>query len=129
MKTGKRKVSHLRSSKMKVVYICGPYTGSGETSKIGNILVAKNAAIDIWSMGHAVVCPHMNTMDFELHDIGSSIPYETWIEGDLAILKRCDAVVILPGWEASRGAKEEVQFALANKIPIYYWPDVKELVK
>ena len=44
------------------------------------------------------------------------------MRGDLDMIRRCDAIVMMPGWEASKGADREHSLALSMRLPIYYWP-------
>jgi hypothetical protein len=44
---------------------------------------------------------------------------ETWLKGDLELLKRCDAVWALPGWDTSIGATGEVNHAKSLNIPVF----------
>lgn len=41
---------------------------------------------------------------------------------DLMLLKECDAIVMLPDWKESKGAKVEHAFAEGLGIEIYYLP-------
>ena len=45
-----------------------------------------------------------------------------WLEGDMELLRRCDAVVLTPDWERSSGARAERQAAYNWSIPVYVWP-------
>ena len=40
---------------------------------------------------------------------------------DLQALDTADGVILLPGWERSRGARLEVQRAKARDVPIVPW--------
>ncbi len=102
---------------MKVIYISGPFANVDLIHGVQeNILVASRAALLCWEAGWAVICPHKNTAGFQHHHL----PWERWIEGDLAILKRCDAIYMLQGWERSPGAKIELEYALDNGLEIHY---------
>jgi len=107
---------------MKVVYIAGPYTGANEWETHGNIMLAEDRASRLWLAGIAAVCPHKNTAW-----MGGLVPYERFIEGDLAILRRCDAVLTCPGWRDSNGAQMEVQAARDRGMPIFH--SVEEAVR
>jgi hypothetical protein len=50
------------------------------------------------------------------------ITHEEWMRADLEMLGRCDqlCVLMLPGWEKSRGVREEIEFAQERQIPIIY---------
>jgi hypothetical protein len=37
----------------------------------------------------------------------------------LQVLKNCDAIYLLPDWSDSRGAREEVKYALSLNMPIF----------
>ena len=122
----RRAASLKRAMKMRVVYIAGPYTATAQhPDKEINVELARTVAQHLWSRGFAAVCPHLNTLDMECDGDTQSLPHHRWIEGDIAILSRCDTLVVLPGWEASHGATQEVLFAVQRKITIHYWPDLK----
>ena len=43
------------------------------------------------------------------------------MEADVSFLKTCDAVVLLPGWEWSEGARDELRAALSLGIRVFQW--------
>ncbi len=43
-----------------------------------------------------------------------------WLNGDLEILKRCDAVLMTPDYERSSGARAERDEALRVGLPVFY---------
>lgn len=96
---------------MKVVYIAGPYRGNVVRRAL-NILRARRAAIFVWQHGGVALCPHLNTAFFDGH-----APDETWLEGDLELLQRCDAVWTIDGWRESAGALTEDAAAYVVGIP------------
>lgn len=87
---------------MKVIYVAGSYRSNTEWGLVENIRKAEDAAIRLWQEGYAVICPHKNTAHF-----GGLAPDNIWLEGDLEILKRCDAIYMVPGWSSSKGASAE----------------------
>src|SRR5512135_3583318 len=100
-----------------IVYISGKY--SGDIDK--NIAEARRVAIELWEKGFAVICPHLNTAHFE---IDCKAKYEDYIKGDIEILSRCDALVVLKDWEDSRGSLKEITAAMRNRMPVYFYPDL-----
>ncbi len=61
--------------------------------------------------------PHSNTgnMDFSLPDLGD----QYWLDATMELLRRCDAVVLAPGWQYSEGTKLEIAEAERLKIPVF----------
>lgn len=108
---------------MKVVYVAGPYRGPSEWAVKCNIEAAERIAVALWQQGYAVICPHKNTAFF-----GGAAPDEVWLTGDLEIMRRCDLVVLVPGWRSSSGTRAEVAEAQRLSIPVYEWKE-GELVK
>lgn len=103
-----------------LIYVSGPYTlGDIDT----NIAKAREVAVELWKMGYAVICPHTNTAHFDCPEI----PYEAFIAGDVEMVRRVDALVMLPGWMESKGAVREHQVAEDAGIPCYVWPGVPPL--
>jgi len=92
---------------MKLVFVSGPYRGQAMIDIHKNIMNARTLSIKLWQRGYAVICPHMNTAHFDglCHD-------DVWLNGDLEILRRCDAIAMVDGWQDSEGAVEEYKLAV-----------------
>jgi len=103
---------------MKLLYISGPFSDPDPIHGIErNITRASEIALEAWRKGWAVICPHKNTSGFQ----HTEIPWETWMEGDIEIVRRCDAILMIPGWLNSRGAMlERMEARNAGKlVPVY----------
>ena len=50
-------------------------------------------------------------------------PHEMFVDTTCALVKHCQAVVRLPGWDTSKGAKQEMAAAVRNGVPIIDWDD------
>jgi hypothetical protein len=101
-------------SSMKVVYIVGPYRANREYHVMQNIRRAEDLAIQVWRSGAACICPHKNTAFF-----GGAADDSVWLEGDLEIMRRCDALLCTADWQASEGATGEVRLARSLGIPVF----------
>ena len=75
-------------------------------------------ALRLWNMGFAVICPHMNTFMFD-----GAAPDRVWLDGDLVMQARCDATVVLSGWERSSGTKSEMNNADVHDQPVFFEED------
>ena len=74
--------------------------------------------------------PRFNDTESKLIRLGFSVFNPSWLlvdkewthedvmPVDLAALSRCDILVQLEGWENSKGAKKEYDYAVANRISI-----------
>jgi len=101
-----------------IIYLSGKYSGNIEE----NLALARKVAIELWVKGYAVLCPHLNTAHFE-EDCPAT--YEDYIRGDLEMVAACDAVVMLPGWEQSNGARlERMRALLQLSKPVYHYPEL-----
>jgi hypothetical protein len=102
-----------------LIYVAGPIRALNGRTVEDNIAIAKGIALELWKMGHAVICPHANTdLPIELAD------ERVWLDGDLLMLSRCDAMVVVPDWRGSKGTMGEIHFCIDHDIPVYYYPDV-----
>jgi len=100
---------------MKVIYISGKYRGLSEYEVRMNIRRAEEASIVVWKHGGMPFCPHKNS-----GGLGGVVPDETFLEGDIEMLRRCDAVYAIKGWEDSIGASNEIKVALEIGLPILF---------
>lgn len=100
---------------MKVAYISGPYRAPSIDGTYNNIHNARRIAREYWLKGYAVICPHMNTAMMDGRDTD-----EMFLDGDIEILKRCDAIVMIEGWENSIGARMELAAAERHGLEVIY---------
>lgn len=100
---------------MKLFYLIGPYRANTESGVRRNIGTARAAAEELWRRGHAVICPHLNTAF-----MGGIVPDADFLRGDLLMLGRADAALVLPCYERSEGSLGEIRFAQERGIPIHW---------
>lgn len=107
--------SPLKAKMGKVIYVSGKYRGESEREVFDNIIKARTAALKLWDEGWAVICPHTNSIF-----MGSQLGDDKFIEGDLEIVARCDAIFMLKGWQDSEGARLELARATEKRLVVYY---------
>lgn len=103
---------------IRAIYVAGPYGAPTEEGISANVLRASSeAATLLYQDGYAVFCPHSMSHGWE-----RALGY-TW-ERTLAAccewVLRCDAILMLPGWQASPGSLMERRCAHAARIPVFY---------
>jgi hypothetical protein len=99
---------------MKLVYVAGPYRAPTEWQLVQNIRRAEALALEVWQLGLACICPHKNTAL-----LGGAADDSLWLEGDLEMMRRCDAVICTDDWQRSAGARNEVAEARRLGIPVF----------
>ncbi len=99
---------------MRVVYIAGPFRGKSSWDIEQNIRRAEELALEVWRAGYACLCPHTNTRFFQ-----GAADDHYWLDGDLEMLARCDAVLLTPDWARSSGARAEAAQADRLGIPVF----------
>lgn len=105
---------------MKLLYIAGKFSADSWSKDPlhdieEHITIASRYALEASRKGWAVFCPHKNSAGFQ-HAAG--ITKDQWYAIDIEILSRCDAVLFVPGWRESFGAREEMDFAQRNHIKV-----------
>lgn len=94
-----------------LVYFAGPYS---HDDPVENTHIAMELWHEVWKKGLIIpICPHWSMFQHFLHPL----PYKDWLNYDLHIVSRCDALFRMEG--ESSGADAEVAFARDNKIPIF----------
>lgn len=99
---------------MKVIYIAGKYRGPNAWAVEQNIRAAEEVAAKVWAMGHVALCPHANSRHMD--GVASD---EHFLAGTLELMRRCDAVVLVPNWRDSAGARAEVAEADRLGLPVF----------
>jgi hypothetical protein len=106
------------------VYLAGPMTGHDNFNAAAFTAAAEYARSCGWepvnphhiNPSHDGPCPAGPTYR------GHSNP--CWLRADLAALLTCDAILMLPGWEQSTGARTEHTVAETCGLPIHYLTEV-----
>jgi len=104
---------------MKIIYVAGKYNpvDGTEWELERNIHHAEVEARKLWLDGWAVICPHKNTAHFGAY---GKVDKDLWRNGDLEILRRCDAIYMLSNYKESMGALAELKLAQELGREVYY---------
>jgi len=108
-----------------IIFISGPFRGKPniEWNRQQNIRAAEAAALFVWQHGGVAICPHKNTEHFD-----GACPDHTFLDGDLLILERCDAIWLINGWSLSEGACSEAAHACDVKKMLYSEQEVTRYI-
>ncbi len=109
---------------MKLIYIAGPFVGKNNAEIQQNINAAVDASRyiqDVWPDELCPVCPHTNFGGLELM---GTCTQDQIMGMCIALLGKCDAILMLPGWEDSRGAVRERDYAEERGIRRFYREEI-----
>lgn len=102
------------ASKLKLVYVAGPYRGTCTYDVELNIQAARALGAKVVHAGAYPVIPHSNTSHFD-----GLAPDKFWLEGTLELMRRCDAAIFTADWERSSGARAERAEAVRLGLPCF----------
>ena len=120
---------------LRRIYVAGAYTAPTPHGIAENINAAADLAEDLRAAGFLPYVPHTGLAgaravgvdlvegEGRKQDVFLCLPDLTWDEAmddcrDL--LPRMDALILVPGWQESRGAKEEKALAEAEGLPVFF---------
>jgi hypothetical protein len=114
----------------KVFYLSGPMSGI----KDHNFPAFKTACEDLrrercrGGLELKIISPHEVPFDQQV-EVGA-LPWTVYLHRDLQEMldNKCDAIILLPGWSKSNGAKLELQLALGLKMDVYFYDNVAGLL-
>jgi hypothetical protein len=89
---------------LKIYYLAHPYSGD----KRDNVKKSIKITNDLLDRGHTIFNPltHSHPLDKEYKR-----EPKFWYELDLMFLKKCDGIIMAPGWERSKGCRMELKEA------------------
>ena len=99
---------------MKKIYVAGPYRAETVAGIDYNITMARRLAIEVWKLGAAAFCPHLNSGFMD-----GVVPDKNFLDGDMDFLRICDGMIVVPGYEKSKGTLAEIKLADSLKIPVF----------
>jgi nucleoside 2-deoxyribosyltransferase len=101
-------------------YLAHPYSAPTPEGELENFNKVTRIAAELIKRGMNVYSPLTHTHPIHLVEPQS---WERWIELDEEFMSRCDALILCPGWENSRGCRHErSRFVAMGKTVI--WLDV-----
>lgn len=112
----KLKVPSLRT----LAYLTSPFnnyhTGS-EQAHIDICIIAGH----LIEAGVMLYCPIAHSYPISIHTGIELHNYELWMPLDKMMLDRCDTLIVahMLGWQNSRGIKEEIDYFIESKKPIF----------
>lgn len=109
---------------MSLYYIASPYTSPDEAvrhSRYESVMryvawVLKNRPVDPVPFSPILYCHEMA----KAHALPTD--YQFWLDFNMAIMRSSPRieVLMLPGWEQSKGVAVEIIFARDNRIPLFF---------
>ena len=110
---------------MKRIYIAGAYSSDNVIGVLDNIRIGMRAATEVMLAGYFPFCPwHDHLFQYMLRD-GEKLHVQDYYAYSLAWLEVSDAVMVLPGFKASKGTLAEISRARGMGIPVYSFADTR----
>ena len=109
----------MPNNKLKTIaYLAAPYSHPDPEVKTQRLEDVAKAAAQLFSKGVWVFSPLTHNMTIDAYGIHGN--WQQWGEFDLEMMARCDALLILklPGWEDSKGVRDEITYAKKIGLPI-----------
>ena len=104
---------------MKRIYIAGPYSDDNVIDILHNIRAGIELSTEVFKAGFAPFCPWLDFM-YVLMDRRRKLTIDDFYEYSTAWLKVSDAVLVLDGYENSKGTLNEIEIAKSAGIPVFY---------
>ncbi len=100
-----------------MIYVAGRFSAPTRAGVEANIAAAVAVGLEVARLGACPWIPHANMAhpDFEFVQT-----YQFWIAATARQLQLCDALITVPGWEASGGARGEVGMALRRGMLVFH---------
>jgi len=80
-----------------------------------NIDRAAAVGLEVAKLGAAPLIPHTNTGAWFI----GTLSHEAWYAITLEQMRRCDAVILVSGWEGSEGTEGELKEAKRIGMPVF----------
>lgn len=108
-----------------MIYLASSFSNGDQDVEYERYIAACRAAASLMRKGYVVLSPIAHSYGVALHGNFSGT-WDFWQKQDTELLRFCDEVVVLmlPGWEESKGIKAEVALAeQMGKLVRYVKPE------
>ncbi len=102
------------------VYVAGPYNGPNVIAVLANMRAGYAASVEVLKRGYAPFCPWT---DFMFGLLADGLSIDDYRRFCMEWLDASDIVLMLPGWENSKGCVAEFERAKELGIPVVFRMD------
>jgi len=100
---------------LPLIYIAGPFRAATPWEIECNIRRAETLGLEVARLGGIPIIPHTMYRFFQ-----NALSDEFWLKCELQLLKPCNALAAVVGWEKSKGTQGEIRYAEDElKIPVF----------
>ena len=109
------------------VYVAGAYSADNVMEVLDNIRKGNRLGLEVLMTGFAPFVPWLdNQLVLQLRG-NEKVTIDDMYAYSLAWLEVSDVVLVVPGWEHSRGTRAEIARAIDLGLPVWY--NIKDLFK
>ncbi|WP_257303445.1 DUF4406 domain-containing protein [Geothrix campi] len=109
--TGTTKPRAEDANGMDVIYVAGPYSAATPQGVAQNVAAAVAFGQKVRALGALPVVPHLTILPTD--------DYEAAMRECFEMIRRSDAVILMPTWKQSPGAGRELDFARALGLTVF----------
>jgi len=107
-----------RARLLPLIYVAGPFRGPTPLDVRRNVEAARDLGLYVAQAGGYPIIPHTMTAEFD-----KQLEDQFWLDGTLALLMRCDGLVLRENWSTSSGARTEQAWAQRQQLPWMIYMD------
>lgn len=102
------------------IYVAGRYSSEHILEVFANMRRGMRKSTELFVKGYAPFCPWLDYHYTLMLREGETIDVDDYYRYSLAWLEVSDAVLVLPGWEGSKGVQAEIDLAALVGIPVFF---------
>ncbi len=99
-----------------IIGVAGPYSAPTEEQRTQNLLAMNKAAAQLLKLGHVPIIG-MNAALPVVEAAGMDAPYESIMKISMAVIDRCEGILMIG---SSPGANKEKELVQGKGLPVYY---------
>ena len=115
-----KRLDKIGGDEMRRIYIAGAYSADNVIDMLENMRRGMRLAAEVLMTGFAPFTPWHDYHHILQLQGKERLLLEDMYAYSMAWLEVSDAVLIVPGWEHSRGTKTEIEAAEARAIPVFF---------
>jgi hypothetical protein len=105
---------------VKRVYVAGAYSDKNVLGVFSNMNKGMRMSTEVLLAGYAPYCPWLDFHFYLMLREDESVNLDTIYAYSMAWLEASAAVLVVPGYEKSKGTLAEIKRARQMNIPVYY---------